>query len=104
MVVNDEPNTASTDMGKFCFTTPLRSTDHAGNVSYEVPSFHGSFPIPTEPGVSIHHPDFAGHAGTDAAHMSAMKCAKGLSMLALRVLTSPKLVEEAKKDFQNLPI
>ncbi|OAP55157.1 hypothetical protein AYL99_10857 [Fonsecaea erecta] len=86
MVKNDESYTASTDMG---------------NVSFEVPSFHGAFPIPTEPGVSMHHPGFAGHAATDEAHRAAIQCAKGMSMLALRVLTDPQLAEAARKDFED---
>ncbi|KIW94539.1 uncharacterized protein Z519_04515 [Cladophialophora bantiana CBS 173.52] len=87
MVKNDESYTASTDMG---------------NVSFEVPSFHGAFPIPTDANVSMHHPRFAGHAATDEAHRAAIQCGKGMAMLALRVLTDPRLVEEARKDFENL--
>ncbi|KAL6250692.1 hypothetical protein RBB50_002995 [Rhinocladiella similis] len=88
LVKYDESYTASTDMG---------------NVSYEVPSFHGAFPIPTDPGVSQHHPRFAAHAGTDEAHKVAVTCGKGLAMLAIRVLTNPKLVQEARKDFELMP-
>ncbi|KAK5461056.1 hypothetical protein LTS15_003119 [Exophiala xenobiotica] len=52
LVKDDESYTASTDMG---------------NVSYEVPSFHGAFAVPTDSDVSLHHPRFAVHAGTDEA-------------------------------------
>jgi metal-dependent amidase/aminoacylase/carboxypeptidase family protein len=86
MLKNDESYTASTDMG---------------NVSYEVPSFHGTFPIPTEPGVSMHHPKFAAHAATDEAHKAAIQCAKGMAMLTLRVLTDAKLREAALNDFND---
>ncbi|KAH0842614.1 Peptidase M20 domain-containing protein 2 [Fonsecaea pedrosoi] len=96
MVKNDESYTASTDM-----VTNQLIDRPPGNVSFEVPSFHGTFPIPTEPNVSMHHPRFAGHAATDDAHRAAITCAKGMAMLALRVLTDPRLVEEAWKDFEN---
>lgn len=47
----------------------------------------------------MHHPRFAGHAGTDEAHRAAIQCGKGMAMLGIRVLTDPDLVERAKKDF-----
>ena len=50
----------------------------------------------------MHHPRFAGHAATDEAHRSAIRCAKGMAMLALRVLGDPKLAEAAKADFADL--
>ncbi|KAL7904863.1 hypothetical protein GGI35DRAFT_489410 [Trichoderma velutinum] len=77
------------------------STD-MGNVSYKVPSFHGAFPIPTDQGISLHHPRFADHAGSDSAHEAAIKCGKGMAMLTIRLLTNPRLVEAAKKDFSEL--
>ena len=73
-----------------------------GNVSYEVPSFHGAFPIPTASDVSQHHPRFAEHAASDAAYRAAIKCGKGMAMLAIRLLTNPRLVEDARKDFDKL--
>lgn len=50
----------------------------------------------------MHHPKFAKHAGTDEAHAAAIKCGKGMAMLALRLLTDPQLVENARKDFEDL--
>jgi metal-dependent amidase/aminoacylase/carboxypeptidase family protein len=87
MLKNDDSYTASTDMG---------------NVSFEVPSFHGAFPIPTEPDVSMHHPKFAAHASTDEAHQAAIRCAKGMALLAVRAVLDPHLAEEARKDFEVL--
>ena len=49
----------------------------------------------------MHHPLFAGHAATDEAHNAAIRCAKGMAMLTLRVLADPKLVDEARKDFED---
>ena len=71
-------------------------------MSYEVPSFHGGFTIPTEDGISPHHHKFADAAGKDIAHKAAIQCGKGLAMLAIRVLTDPELVTNAQQQFQIL--
>lgn len=84
--MQDEPSGGSTDMG---------------NVSHHVPSFHGTFVIPTEPDVAIHNPAFAAAAGTDEAHVEAIACAKGMAMLALRVLVDDSIAEGAKRDFDT---
>lgn len=81
-----KPQTASTDMG---------------NVSHIVPSFHGAFCIPTEPGVAIHSAPFATAAATDEAHNAALQCAKGMAMLALRVFTDGSLADQARKDLEK---
>ncbi|KAJ4994184.1 aminoacylase 1-like 2 [Stagonosporopsis vannaccii] len=74
------------------------STD-MGNVSHIVPSFHGAFVIPAENDVSAHNPAFAACAGTDGAHNSALNCAKGMAMLAVRVLMDEDIARSAKEDF-----
>jgi hypothetical protein len=79
---------------------PCLSSLFTGNVSHEVPSFHGGFTIPTEDNISPHHPKFAEAAGRDPAHEAAIKCGKGLAMLAIRALSDPRLVETAKEQFQ----
>ncbi|KAF2845742.1 hypothetical protein T440DRAFT_459649 [Plenodomus tracheiphilus IPT5] len=76
------------------------STD-MGNVSHIVPSFHGAFAIPATPDVSIHNPTFAACAATDGAHQAALQCAKGMSMLALRVLIDEDFARKAKADFDT---
>ena len=76
------------------------STD-MGNVSHTVPSFHGAFVIPTEPGVAGHHPKFAAAAGTDEGHKAALKCAKGMAMLALEVLVDDDMAIRVKADFEK---
>ncbi|OTA89494.1 hypothetical protein M434DRAFT_373758 [Hypoxylon sp. CO27-5] len=82
----DKPITASTDMG---------------NVSHVVPSFHGAFAIPADLDVSLHNPKFAAAASTDDAHEIALKCAKGLAMLATRVLLDGELATRARYDFEH---
>lgn len=78
----------------------LASTD-MGNVSHFVPSFHGAFAIPTTPGVSMHNPAFAACASTDDAHKVALQCARGLAMLALRVLADADVARRAREDFER---
>ncbi|PNY23472.1 Uncharacterized protein TCAP_06588 [Tolypocladium capitatum] len=82
----EKPYTASTDMG---------------NVSYTVPSFHGAFAVPTAPDVAIHSPQFAAAAATDEAHAAAIKCSKGMAMLALRVLADGSMADAARRDFEQ---
>lgn len=83
------------------FLTPTEASTDMGNVSHLVPSFHGAFPIPTTPDVAAHNPKFAACAGTDEAHGSALNCAKGMAMLAIRVLTEDDVADGARRDFEK---
>lgn len=85
-LIQKDPFTGSTDMG---------------NVSHLLPSFHGCFSIVTPPGTSIHNPVFAAAAGTDDAHQTAIDCAKGMAMIAVRVLGDDKLAKQAWVDFRE---
>ena len=76
------------------------STD-MGNVSHIIPSFHGAFVIPAKDDVSAHNPAFAACAGTDGGHKAAVHCAKGMAMLALRVLIDADVARKAKEDFEK---
>jgi metal-dependent amidase/aminoacylase/carboxypeptidase family protein len=76
------------------------STD-MGNVSHIIPSFHGAFVIPAESDVSAHNPAFAACAGTDEGHAAALNCAKGMAMLALRVLIDEDVAKKAREDFDR---
>jgi metal-dependent amidase/aminoacylase/carboxypeptidase family protein len=76
------------------------STD-MGNVSHIVPSFHGAFVIPANADVSVHNPAFAECAGTDEGHKAALNCAKGMAMLALRILIDDDAARKAKEDFEQ---
>ncbi|UPX16911.1 uncharacterized protein EKO05_0007292 [Ascochyta rabiei] len=76
------------------------STD-MGNVSHIIPSFHGAFAIPADKDVSAHNPAFAACAGTDEGHKAALTCAKGMAMLALRVLLDDDVAKRAKDDFEQ---
>ncbi|WPH01584.1 Hypothetical protein R9X50_00443200 [Acrodontium crateriforme] len=81
----DKPFTASTDMG---------------NVSHLVPSFHGAFAVPTAPGVALHSPQFATAAATHEGHDAAIKCSKGMALLALRLLVDEDTAKAAWADFE----
>ena len=68
-----------------------------------MPAFHSGFGIPTDPDVAQHHPRFAQFAGEDAAHDEAIKVGKGMALLALRVITTPQLIKEARAEFEIPP-
>lgn len=85
-VIQEKMMNASTDMG---------------NVSHIIPSFHGAFVIPAGKDVSAHNPAFAACAGTDESHKSALNCASGMAMLALRVLLDDDVARKAKEDFNR---
>lgn len=84
--VPGNPFTASTDMG---------------NVSHEVPGFHGAFSIPTEPDAALHSTKFAAAAAKPEAHEAAMKSAKGMAMLALRVIVDEEFARKVRQDFDK---
>ncbi|KAG6907138.1 hypothetical protein DXG01_010357 [Tephrocybe rancida] len=62
------------------------STDF-GNVSYEIPSLHPAYAIPTEPNGGNHTPAFTHAARTQGAHNATIKVAKGLALTGFRVLS-----------------
>ncbi|KAM5343797.1 hypothetical protein ACJ41O_012334 [Fusarium nematophilum] len=82
-------------------TRQFNASTDMGNVSHLVPSFHGAFAIPTSKDVSIHNPKFAAAAGTDEAHGVAIKCAKGMAILAIRVLVEDAIASNARSDFER---
>ncbi|KAJ5733170.1 hypothetical protein N7533_013617 [Penicillium manginii] len=75
------------------------STD-MGNVTYEVPSFHGNFSIPTAPGVGLHTEEFRDAAGTLEAHRVAMGVGKGMAATGLRVLNDDEFASLVKRNFE----
>ncbi len=79
----------------------MNASTGMGNVAHRVPSFHGAFIVPAGADITLHSSDFAKAAGTEAAHIVAMNCAKGMAMLAARVLLDPEIAESAKCDFRD---
>jgi metal-dependent amidase/aminoacylase/carboxypeptidase family protein len=82
--------------------TPGEASTDMGNVSQYVPSFHGIFAIPTPPGVGPHNEKFATAAGTDEAHAAAINAAKGMAILAVRLLADEELANRARREFDEL--
>jgi amidohydrolase len=81
---------------------PMNASTDMGNVSHIIPSFHGAFVIPTGPDVAGHNPKFASAAGTDEGHEAALMCAKGMAMLAMKVLMDNEIASGARKDFEGV--
>jgi amidohydrolase len=89
--VLNEPDTAEAGLG---------STDQ-GNVSYEVPAFHGVYAIPCPDGVFNHMPGFTECAGTDEAYKATIVCAKGLAVVGWRILAEDTIAEAMRREFER---
>ncbi|KAJ5771080.1 uncharacterized protein N7511_003131 [Penicillium nucicola] len=72
------------------------STD-MGNVSYEVPSFHGGFYIATD-GVN-HTPQFTAGAGSQEGFKRSLHCAAGMAVVACRDLVDDSFAKAVETDF-----
>jgi hypothetical protein len=49
----------------------------------------------------MHTVEFTEYAATDEAHRAAIQCGKGMAIIALRLLTDPRLCEDARKAFDS---
>ncbi|THU88083.1 bacterial exopeptidase dimerization domain-containing protein, partial [Dendrothele bispora CBS 962.96] len=76
------------------------STDF-GNVSYELPSLHPGFAIPTVPGGGNHTPEFAKAAATVEAHEACLDISKALAATGIRVFIDDEFFEEVKRTFEE---
>ncbi|KAG8951841.1 hypothetical protein FRC04_005533 [Tulasnella sp. 424] len=76
------------------------STDF-GNVSYELPSLHPMFAIPTEPGGGNHTTLFTKAAATKQAHAIALQTAKALAITGARILIDDDFMAEVKKAYDE---
>lgn len=72
-----------------------------GNVSYEIPSFHGLHFIPTPSGTGMHTEGFRDAAKTEESHDISMGVAKGLAVAGLRVLLDDEFAAQMKVDFEQ---
>ena len=84
----------------------MASTDQ-GNISYAMPSISPQFWIRSEDkdGSQLggpHTPDFEKAARTEEAHEKAMRVGKTLAGTAVDVLTRPELLDEVKKEFEEM--
>jgi hypothetical protein len=69
-------------------------------VSYEVPSIHPIYAIPTLPGQGNHTRGFTDAAATEEAHRLTLKSAKGIAVVAWKVLADKAFAEEVQKAFK----
>ncbi|KAG0140118.1 hypothetical protein CROQUDRAFT_136864 [Cronartium quercuum f. sp. fusiforme G11] len=76
----------------------LGSTDF-GNVSYEVPSIHPIYSIPTQPGQGNHTRGFTASAMTEEAHQATLKSAKGIAFAGWRVLSDQSFLDKVRQEF-----
>jgi len=76
------------------------STDF-GNVSYELPSLHPLFAIPTQPRGGNHTRAFADAAITREAHVATMTVTRALALTGFRVLDDATFFNEAKLAFET---
>ncbi|KAF9251037.1 hypothetical protein DTO027I6_1664 [Penicillium roqueforti] len=74
------------------------STD-MGNVSYEVPGFHGGFFIHAD-GVN-HTPQFTAGAGSEDGFKRSLQCAAGMAVVACRALVDASFATAIKSDFEK---
>ncbi|KAJ5886005.1 uncharacterized protein N7473_008679 [Penicillium subrubescens] len=74
------------------------STD-MGNVSYEVPGFHGGFYIQTD-GVN-HTPQFTAGAGSEEGFQRSLACAAGMAVVGCRVLGDDGFAGAVRDDFES---
>lgn len=71
------------------------STDF-GNVSYEVPSLHPSFAIPTVTNGGNHTPAFAESARSTEAHKATMAVSKGLAWTGFRIIADDEFFQQVR--------
>lgn len=76
--------------------SPDRSTC-VGNVSYEVPGFHGGFYIHAD-GVN-HTPQFTAGAGSQESFKRSLYCAAGMAIVGCQVLVDDQFAALVKSDF-----
>lgn len=92
----------STDMGECSRSSQfdLRlSHSNLGNVSYEVPGFHGGFFIHAD-GVN-HTPQFTAGAGSEDGFKRSLQCAAGMAVVACRALVDASFATAIKSDFEK---
>ncbi|EGN96673.1 hypothetical protein SERLA73DRAFT_184799 [Serpula lacrymans var. lacrymans S7.3] len=75
------------------------STDF-GNVTYELPSIHPIFAIPTQPHGGNHSPAFAESARSTEAHKACMAISKGLALTGFRVINDDDFFRKVRDAFE----
>jgi metal-dependent amidase/aminoacylase/carboxypeptidase family protein len=91
----------SSGFGMNAWQVPFGASTDFGNVSYEMPSLHPSFAIPTQPRGGNHTPAFATSARSVEAHQICMTVSKGLAWTGFLVLADDKFYAEVKDEYQR---
>ena len=76
----------------------VQGTTDMGNVSQRVPAIHPMIAA-APPQCTIHHPEFARHAGSESGDAAALDGAKALAMTALDFLADADLRERVQRAF-----
>lgn len=76
------------------------STDF-GNVTYELPSLHPGFAIPTVPNGGNHTHDFTKSTKTEAAHKATLNISKALAAIGVRVVEDDEFYAQVKETFEE---
>lgn len=83
----------------FDLQIPFGSSD-MGNVSQVVPSIHPMVAI-VSPKVSLHSPEFASAAASEAGHQGLLDAAKAMAMTMVDVIGRPEVLEKIKQEFRS---
>ncbi|KAF8235649.1 amidohydrolase, partial [Tricholoma matsutake] len=86
VLANEFTDIVGSHYGLSTADVPVTASTDFGNVSYEMPSFHPLYAIPTEPRGGNHTIAFTRAAATQEAHDATMVVTKGLAALGFRVL------------------
>lgn len=78
-----------------------RASTDFGNVTYELPSLHPRYGIPTEPNGGNHTPQFTASARTREAHYAMLQIVKALSLSAVRALDDDDFFTKAREAFEK---
>ncbi|KAI0092136.1 hypothetical protein BDY19DRAFT_581359 [Irpex rosettiformis] len=81
--------------------TPSGASTDFGNVSFEIPSVHPMFAIPTDPGQTNHTAGFTRASSTSEAHTLALNTCKALACVGMRVLMDEGFYREVRKSFEK---
>ncbi|KAI9464250.1 amidohydrolase [Boletus coccyginus] len=91
----------SSSFGMDARQVPFGASTDFGNVSYEMPSLHPSFAIPTQPRGGNHTPAFAISARSIEAHKICMTLTKGLAWTGFLVLADDNFYAEVRDEYQQ---
>ncbi|KLO18526.1 amidohydrolase [Schizopora paradoxa] len=92
---------AAKQVGLELVPAEARASTDFGNVTYELPSLHPRYAIPTEPNGGNHTPQFTASARTVEAHKAMLEVVKALSLTAFRALDDDAFYAKAREAFER---